>query len=286
MLEIIKVIILAIFSGTLLPLPVSANAHFAVLNDLLSFSTDENAITVYISIFTLAFAVALVFNLRKIYFNLFKSLFIFDKKTLEKKKLTSYKSLSLNMLLSFIPLAIIFIPVTEDKLLIDYFANFNLSSNLILVGIASVFLGFIMLISAWYSKYSNSKIHRISKMGDIIRMSIYQAPTYIIPGLSQVAVAVSKLIIRDVNSKTVMREAYTYLAPQMLIISIIQLVRMSMTDVSIPPITAVIGAIIALTVSGIVIMIISKFNIKKLFSFFAVYSIILGVYAIVVSVTL
>ncbi|MFI3141239.1 MAG: undecaprenyl-diphosphate phosphatase [Clostridia bacterium] len=286
MLEIIKVIILAIFSGTLLPLPVSASAHFALLNDLLSFSTDENVITVYTSIFALAFSVALIFNLRKIYFNLFKSLFVFNKEKLEKKKLTSYKSSFLNLLLSFIPLAIVFAPVSEDKLLIDYFSSFNLSTNLILVGIASVFLGFIMIISSWYSKYSNSKIHRISKMGDIIRMSIYQVPSYIIPGLSQVASGVSKLIIRDVNSKTVMREVYTYLAPQMLVISIIQLVRMSYTDVSILPITAVIGAIIAFVVSEIVIALISKFNIKKLFSFFAVYSIILGVYIIAVSVTL
>lgn len=283
MLELIRVIIIAIFSGVLTPLPVSASAHFALLNDLLGFSTDENVLAFYVAVFSLVFAVVLVFSLRKIYFNTIKAVFTFNKEKLEQKHLGTYKKLSYNLLLSLIPVALLYIPITDENLLIDYFANFSLPTNLILVGLASIFLGFMMLISFWYTKNANTRTHKISKTSDVVRFSIYQIPTYIIPGMSPVACGVSKLIIRDVNSKTVMREVYTYIAPQMLLISIIQLIRISIEQVSVSPISVIAGVIVMLVISSIIVMLVSKFNIKKLFAFFAVYSIILGAYVITTS---
>lgn len=279
MLEFIKIIVIAIFSGVLMPLPVSSSAHFALLNDILGFSSNENVLAFYTAVFSLCFALVLIFSLRKIYISVIKALFIFNKETLEDKHLSTYKRLALNLFLSLIPVGILFIPISQEKLLIDYFASFSLPSNLILVAIASVFLGLIMLICSWYNKSVNSKTHKLSKTGDSVRLSIYQIPCYIIPGLSQVACGVAKLTIRDINSKTVMREVYTYIAPQMLVISIVQLVRISTWEVSIYPLTAIIGAIVFFAICSVVVALISKFNIKKLFVFCAIYSIVLGIYA-------
>ena len=279
MIEYIKIIIIAIVSGFMAPLPTSSSAHFSILSNAVNLTADESKLGFYFALFSVTFSVVVFFCLRKIYFKSFKALFIGKQKADSNTRV--YKRVAKNVLLSILPVPVLFIPVGQGVLLLDYFDKFLSGNGLYLTGFACIINALILLVARWYSKQENKKLKRVCGTMSAVRMSVYQLISYIVPGFSHVASGCTNMLISDVHPKVIMREVYLYLAPSMFIINVAKIVKYLINDTIINAVTAAIGIVVFAVMSFIVMRLIAKFNTKRVLLFFSIYSIVLGVVAIV-----
>ena len=281
MIEYLKMIIIALVSGFMAPLPTSSSAHFSLLNEAVSFTTDENKLGFYFALFGVTFSVVIFFCLRKIYIKTLTS--VFKKKTANADNLKVYKNVAKNIFLTIIPMAVLFVPLGDGVLLIDYFDKFLLGNGLYLTGFACIINALVLIVARWYAKQENRKLKRVCGTMSALRMSVYQLVSYIVPGFSHVASGATNMLMSDVHTKVIMREVYLYLAPSMFIINIAKIVRYLMGDTIIDAVMATIGIVVFAIMSYIVMRLVAKFNARKVLAFFSIYSAILGVGAVVLT---
>ena len=281
MIEYLKMIIIALVSGFMAPLPTSSSAHFSLLNEAVSFTADENKLGFYFALFGVTFSVVIFFCLRKIYVKTLTS--VFKKKTANADNLKVYRNVAKNIFLTIIPMAVLFVPLGDGVLLIDYFDKFLLGNGLYLTGFACIINALVLIVARWYAKQENRKLKRVCGTMSALRMSVYQLVSYIVPGFSHVASGATNMLMSDVHTKVIMREVYLYLAPSMFIINIAKIVRYLMGDTIIDAVMATIGIVVFAIMSYIVMRLVAKFNARKVLAFFSIYSAILGVGAVVLT---
>lgn len=280
MIEYIKILIISLVCGVALPLPVSSGAHLSFINGILDFSDDKNVLGLYYSVMSVAFSLVIFVFLRKIYLSGIKSLFRKDK------KLSGYRKLMKNILISLIPSLILFVPVSEDKLLCDIFDGFLVRSNILLVAVASVIGSLVLVISIWYTRQGYSLTKRSADTRTVIRTAVYQIVSYVIPGISRVSSASTNMLICDVESKVIIREIYLYIAPQMLLINTVKIVRFILADVIVSPLMIAVSVVSVVVMSAVVVTAMSRINIRRIFAFFAVYGGVIGAAFCVISFVL
>lgn len=283
MIEYIKMIILALVCGVTMPLPTSSAAHYSILSYVMNFMSDERELGFYYGVFGITFSVVIFVMLRKIYIKSLKALFIRDKEKLARKKLTPYKPITKNILLSILPMALLFIPTAKDTLLIDYFDKFLTSNSLYLVGVACVINALVLVVAIWYTRQKANELKRVSDTKSTLRMAVYQLVSYVVPGFSHISSGSVNMLISDVNPRVIIREVYLYLAPHMFIISVFKVVRAIVNDVIVDIIPLATGIVVFAAAAFLCVHLVGKFSIRKLFPFFAVYSVLLGVLAVCVT---
>lgn len=280
MIEYIKILLISLVCGVALPLPVSSGAHLSFINGILDFSDDKNVLGLYYSVMSVAFSLVIFVFLRKIYLSGIKSLFRKDK------KLSGYRKLMKNILISLIPSLILFVPVSEDKLLCDIFDGFLVRSNILLVAVASVIGSLVLVISIWYTRQGYSLTKRSADTKTVIRTAVYQIVSYVIPGISRVSSASTNMLICDVESKVIIREIYLYIAPQMLLINTVKIIRFILADVIVSPLMIAVSVVSVVIMSAVVVTAMSRINIRRIFAFFAVYGGVIGAVFCVISFVL
>ncbi|MBQ3136014.1 MAG: hypothetical protein IJB74_00890 [Clostridia bacterium] len=280
MIEYIKAIIISLISGVTFALPVSSAAHFSFTNSVVKFSEDTKSLGLYYSVMAVAFSAVIMILLRKIYSLCVQS--VFDK----SKKLENYRRVMKKLLISLVPSIVLFVPVSKERLLCDLFDNFLASSNLLMVAIACVIGALVTVVSVWYTKQSYSVTKRSADTKTVIRSSLYQIVSYVIPGFSHVTSAGTNMLICDVESKVIVREIYLYIAPQMLLVNIIKIIRYVLSDMIINPVMLIICFAVAALMSAFVVTAMSKINIRRLLPFFAGYSAFTGVIFAIMSFVL
>lgn len=274
MIEYIKMLIISFITGIFAPLATSSSAHFNFLNFVLDYSEDEQQLGLYFSIISLVFSVVAIFFVRKIYAKGFQSL---SKKGSSKLKNPQvYKKMMTSLLISLIPVVLVFIPVSKEKLLSDLFFEYFSRSNILISAFCCGSCGIILLVALWYSKSKRPGGKKSSKNSDVLRMSIYQIPAYIFPGFSHVASAATSLVVGAVDERIILREILIYLAPSSFLISAIRIARFILAGVVLDPVTIAVCAIGALAGNIIMFNIASHLNIRKTFLFISLYSMIFG----------
>lgn len=279
MFDYIKMLIISLVSGLFAPLPVSYGAQYSFLNNVLGFSADKTTITLYFSILSIVFSVVAIFNLRKIYSKGIKS--IFSRKNGRNEK--NYRRYMLNILISLIPAAVMFIPYAKGKLVMDLFSSFLTADYLWGIAWCCIGSGLLMFISMWYTRQNYADTHRSSKALNIVRFGIYQIPPFIFPGLSNVAVGASVMLISDTRQETVAREILMFLSPSILVVNTARLIRTILSGAILNPILIIIAVLGSAVGSAVMILIIKRINLRKTFLFFSLYSILFGVLAAVYS---
>lgn len=274
MIEYIKILILGIFTGVMAPLPTSSAAHYSFLNTVMGFSTDERLLGFYYSVFMIAFSVVVFVTLRKIYIKALKSAFSKSK----DKTTLAYKSRQKNILLSILPCAVLFVPVSSDMLLCDWFDRFLSSASGIIVAVACVMCGLFLVISIWYTRQEKAAKKRSAQTKNVMRMSVYNLVSQMIPGLSKVSLSATNLLISDIEPKVITREIFMYLAPQVFLFNLIKIIRTLVIGIAFDPIVLIIGVVSVLLTSGLIVSLSGKVNMRKLYTFFSVYSVIFGVF--------
>ena len=270
MIEYIKMIIISLISSVMMPLPVSSSAHTSFLNKALSYTTDGSVLAFYYAVFSLAFCVVVFFNLRKIYSKVVTSLF--TSKAKSTTTVSAYKKVGRNILLSLIPLAILYIPVNDELLIIDYFDKFLSSSGLLFSAFTSIMSSFVIVIAMWYTKQKNAPLKRAANTKTVMRSAFYELVAFGVPGMSKITLGSVNMLICDIEPRVIMREVYLYVTPQIFIVSLIKIIRGLVIDLVVDPLAIIIGAVIGIIATAVIIHFVSRVNMRKLLGFFAAYS--------------
>ena len=276
MISYLKMLAISLISGIFTALPVSYSANYAFLTSVTNFSDDSSVLGFYFAVISAVFSIVVFFYLKKIYRKAFRSLF--TRKKNRDEKTGNYRKVSLNLLLSLIPAAVMFIPTGKGKFVLDMFTSLLGGDNLLLTAFCCFGSGIMLFVAMWYTRQKYAETKRITKTQSVVRFSIYQIPAYILPGLSNVAVGSTSLLLTDVEQSILVRELLLFLAPSMFVVNAARIVRFILADVVFDPLLIVIAVAGALAGSVLVIHFISRINIRKVFLFFSIYSIIFGIF--------
>ena len=167
MIEYIKMIIVAIITGVTLPLPVSSAAHFNFFSNIVGLSGDGQRFSLYYNFFVLVFSLVVLFTFRKTVIRGFSLAFSGKNES----KVRDNKYFVKNILFSILPSLVLFVPVTKDKLLMDYLDNFFNTNGLILSGIACVVTACVLVIALWYTSKNKNPLRRAVDKKTDLRMS-------------------------------------------------------------------------------------------------------------------
>ena len=236
---------------------------------------DESKLGFYFAVFSLAFSVSVFLCLRKIYSKSIKAIFI--KKGSKGENLDVYRNVTKKVMITILPMVALFIPVSSEVLLIDYFDKFLNGNGLYLTGAACIINALVLVVARWYAKQENRKLKRVCSTMGALRMSVYQLVSFMVPGFSHVSSGATNMLMSDVHPKVIMREVYLYLAPSMFIVNIAKIVRYLIKDTIVDVVSVVIGAVVVMLMSYLIMKLIAKFNPKKVLSFFSIYSALLGI---------
>lgn len=280
MIEYIKTFIISFITSVFAPVAASSSAHFAFLENILSFSDTKEESAFYYSVITVVFALVSIAFVRKIYMKGFSAVFGKSDKISNRK---TYKSMMKGVLISLVPSIFMLIPVTKDKLILDYFTNYLWKNNILVTAFCSFSMGFVIVIAAWLTKQKNIDKHRNSTLSDVVRITAYQTVSYIFPGLSPVSLSATGLIVSGVEESVIIRDVLVYISPSMLLISIMRIVRTLLSGFDFDIFKLLICVISALLGNILMLNIVSKVNIKKSFLFFSVYSVVFGLFMIIAS---
>lgn len=278
MIEYLKMAIVAIVTGLTAPLPTSSAAHFNFFANVVNLTNENERLSLYYNVFLLCFSLVVLILFRKTVIRGFRLAF---RKNTDKARDNRY--FIKNVVLSLVPTILLFIPVAEGKLLMDYTESFMDLNGLILTGVACIITACILIVAMWYTSKSKNKLRRGIDKKTAVRLSVYQLPCYIIPGFSHVASGSVNLFISDISVKNLAEQLYIYLAPSMFLISIVKIIRILIGGMIVDPLTVLIGAIVFLLASFFVIKLTLKLNLRRMFAFFSIYSVMFGIFVIVVS---
>lgn len=271
MLEYIESLVMGIITGITAPLPVSSSGHFSFADKLLGFTASKEESAFCYSVFMIAFSVVMMINIRELYSKVLKGF---------SKSNKNYRLRAGNLLVSVAAGAVLFIPIPGlGGSLTDYFNLFFNSGNIfnsILMGAASVFTGFILVISVWYIKKGRGSKKKTVPVRSALRMYIYSVPAYIIPGTSKVALSSVNLALCDVNRDVIFREMYFYLAPQIFTVNLIRAALLFFKGVRPEMTSLAVGVVAVIIASFVVTAIIRRADSFKVLMLFSVYSVIFG----------
>ena len=282
MIEYIKMLFTAVVTGFTMPLPVSSAAHFNFFANVLGLSADSNRLSLYYNTFVFAFSITVLIVFRRTVVRGFKLAFKPDSQP-GADKIRDKNYFIKNVLFSFITVPFLFIPVGKNKLMIDYFESFLNVNGLILAGLACITTACVLLVAVWYTKKSKNLLRRGVDKKTVLRMAFYQIPCYIIPGFSHIASGATNLFISDIGSKSLVSQLYIYLAPSMFFVSAIKIIRLLFAGVLYDPLILILGVIVFVIASRVIIGLTLKVNIRRLFTFFSIYSAIFGTFITVIS---
>lgn len=277
MLYYLKMLIISLISGIFTALPVSFGAHYAYLSSVLPVTNDKALLGFYYAVIAVAFSVVVFGYLRRIYR---KALIysVFTKKGGDPASKQSYRRILLNILISLIPAALMFIPIRDVGLVMDIFTNLLQSNYLLVTASCCVGSGLFLLIAVWYTRQHYAAPVRSSKPLSVLRFAIYQTLAYLLPGVSHVALGSTGLMLSDVEPKVIVREMLVYLAPSMFVVNAARIVRYIIGGVVLNPVMIAVAFAGAALGSLLMIHLISKFNLRKHFVFFAVYAVVFGLF--------
>ncbi len=282
MIEYIKMAIVAVITGLTAPLPSSSAAHFNFFANITGLSAEGEILSLYYNIFMFVFSLVILISFRKTVTRGFRLALKPDSlKGAENVKDKMY--FIKNILFSLLPTVLLFIPVSKDKLLIDYADSFLNVNGLILAGLACVTTACVLVVAMWYTSKSKNPLRRAVDKKIVLRMSFYQLPCYIIPGFSHIASGAVNFFISDIGSKSLLGQLYIYLAPSMFVVSLVKIIRILVSGVLFDPILILAGAVIFAIISRLIINLTLKVNIRRLFSFFSVYSVAFGIFITLIS---
>lgn len=275
MLEYIKMMIISFISGVFSPLAVSSTAHYSFLASALNLSDNNAFLGFYSSAVTVTFSAVVFVYLRKIYSKGLRAAF--------SKKRGAEKSIARNLLISLIPAVIMFIPVSKTTFIGDIFATYLGKKPILVTAFCCLASGLFLLLALWYSRQKRGALRRSLSLSGILRFALYQLPPYIFPGLSHISMGAAAVIVDNVDERAAAREALLYFAPSAFAVGLFRMIRYASSGLSVDPVMLVICAVFTALSSALIMNAVGKVNMKKLFSFFSVYSIVFGLFTAVAS---
>lgn len=169
-------------------LPISSSGHLAIAQYFLGIKENNLLFDVSLHVGTLLSVVFVYYkSLINILFSSFSTIF----KLFTKKKRNKNEILSLNIIISLIPLFFLFVPIPKIGSLKSLATNLAESGNISIVGISLIVTSVLLTLGSLYSyKLSSKKHFSLSKMSEIspfnsFIIGVSQLVASIFPGLSR-----------------------------------------------------------------------------------------------------
>lgn len=281
MFEAIKILLLSAIYGVTSVLPISSLGHFVLLKEVLGCNYESFNADFYYALFTVGAGFAMYVYYFSVHTNILKNLFK-RSKNITSPACAAYHTAGKNMLISFLPLLILYIPIGKNEFFGSFISYFMGDGGLIFVGIASLFCSVLMFISHWYIKAEYSEKNNLMSTKNAFFFGLYQIPAYILPGISHVGVGASRTALSDIDVKNVLKETYLYLAPAFMITGISRVVFYYNGGKGLNMLAGLLGLLLSFGVSLAMLLLINKCFGKKTYRAFTVYTL---VFALIVTGT-
>lgn len=275
MIETLKIALLSLLYGVTSLLPASSLGHFSLLKEVLGYTDENFNASFYYALFSIAAGLAMYINCIRIHKGIVKNTFCKKEKVTTPEGI-AYRNAGKNMLLSLLPLIILFVPTGKNGFVGSLGSYFLSDNSLIFVGVASIFCAVLMFISLWYIKTGNAEKRNLISAKNAVFFGLYQIPAYIFPGLSHISLGVSRTAISDVNIKNILKEAYVYIAPAFIITGASRVIFYFNSGEGLNLIGAIVGFAVSFVLSMLMISFINKFFSNKTYKAFAIYNLVFG----------
>ena len=295
-MSILEAIIQGIVQGATEFLPVSSSGHLAVTQHVLGVSLDSIFFDILLHVGTLI-AVCFVYYkvIGRLIVEFFRSINDIFHRRFSFKNMSQDRRLLVMLVVGLIPLFLLFLPIPgTDMKLKDLSDMWATDSNIMVEGIAFLITSLLLFLAIGISgknrtpkhgaHFSNEKNRTELRFSDAIVIGCTQLVAALLPGLSRSGSTMSSGMMKGVNKQAALDYSFVLGIPTILAAAVF-----SVKDLTSADMTLSVGVIVAGVVSSAIV----GFLAIKLFKWivssdkliiFAVYTLILGIACLVVSV--
>lgn len=283
-MEYLKAIILGIVQGLTEFLPISSSGHLSLFQHFMGMSGEGSLmLTVFLHIGTLVAVVAVYY---KTFWKLLKEMGLFLKDLftgkLSKKNTTDDRHMLYMLVISCVPLLLLYLPVGGGNKLKDIVATFSEDNDILLEGFCFLLTGILLLVSSHLAKGHKGR-PRV-EMKDAWWVGFAQLFAAAFPGISRSGSTIATGMIRGVDKDYMVEYSFVLGTPAVLAASLVEIkdaLEVGTGSLSIGPI--LVGIVVSAVVGVLAIKLLEWLVSKDKFQFFGYYCLILAAFTILAS---
>lgn len=302
-MTIIDVVIQGVVQGLTEFLPVSSSGHLAITQHILGTGGESNLFfNVMLHVGTLVAVVAFYY---KLIWSLIKEFFLMIKDIFTGKfkwsQMNYERNLIMMLIIALLPLFILFIPIPSTDLKIKDLADILSASPVLIVTAVSLLITSVLLTIGIICNKKNSSVGYKHMQGesnskssgresytvvDAIIVGVTQVCAALLPGLSRSGSTLATAQMRGINKQKALDFTFILGVPSILAAAVLEGADAikEPNAININPLIIIVGMVVSAVV-GYLSIVIFKWLLKTdKMSIFAIYTAIVGIIFIVVSV--
>lgn len=301
-MSIIDAIIQGIVQGLTEFLPVSSSGHLAITQHILGTEGENNLFfNVMLHVGTLVAVVAfyhkLIWKLIKEFFVMIRDIFTGRFKW---SKMNYERNLIMMLIIGLLPLFLLFVPIPGTGMKIKDLADILSSSPILIVTAVSLLVTSVLLTIGIYCNRNNTGKYKHFKGADGVALSgrenytildavlvgITQVAAALLPGLSRSGSTLAVGEMRGINKQKALDYTFILGIPSILAAALLEGIEAINVPqgINIDPIALIVGMVVSAVVGYFAIVIFKWFLKTDKMSIFAIYTAIVGITFIVISI--
>lgn len=303
-MSILDAIIQGIVQGLTEFLPVSSSGHLAITQHILNTASETSGDILFFNVMlhvgtlvaVVAFYYKLIWGLLKEFCHLVKDVFTGKFKW---SKMNYERNMIVMLIIALIPLFLLFIPIPGTDMKIKDVADILAGSPVLIVTALSLLLTSVLLAVGIYCNRKNSgKYKHLNKSSDNVQgketysvldavcVGLTQVVAAILPGLSRSGSTLAVGEMRGINKQKALDFTFVMAIPSILAAALLEgadAVKSS-GGISINPLVLIVGIVVSAIVGYFAIVIFKWFLKSDKMSIFVIYTAVVGVAFIVISI--
>lgn len=300
-MSILDAIIQGIVQGLTEFLPVSSSGHLAITQHIIGSSGESNLFfNVMLHVGTLVAVVAfyhkLIWSLIKELFSMLKDIFTGKFKW---SRMNYERNLIVMLIIGLLPLFLLFLPIPGTDMKLKDFADVLSASPLLTVtGFSLLLTSILLIVGIIFNKKncsrkqkhlkgvsSNSAGKESYNVLDAVLVGITQVCAALLPGLSRSGSTLAVGEMRGINKQKALDFTFVLGIPSILAAALLEGVDAikSPEGINVDPVVLIVGVVVSAVVGYFSIVIFKWFLKSDKMSIFAIYTAIVGIAVIVVS---
>lgn len=300
-MSILDAIIQGIVQGLTEFLPVSSSGHLAITQHIIGSSGESNLFfNVMLHVGTLVAVVAfyhkLIWSLIKELFSMLKDIFTGKFKW---SRMNYERNLIVMLIIGLLPLFLLFLPIPGTDMKLKDFADVLSASPLLTVtGFSLLLTSILLIVGIIFNKKNCSRKQKHLKgvssnsagkerynVLDAVLVGITQVCAALLPGLSRSGSTLAVGEMRGINKQKALDFTFVLGIPSILAAALLEGVDAikSPEGINVDPVVLIVGVVVSAVVGYFSIVIFKWFLKSDKMSIFAIYTAIVGIAVIVVS---
>lgn len=300
-MSILDAIIQGIVQGLTEFLPVSSSGHLAITQHIIGSSGESNLFfNVMLHVGTLVAVVAfyhkLIWSLIKELFSMLKDIFTGKFKW---SRMNYERNLIVMLIIGLLPLFLLFLPIPGTDMKLKDFADVLSASPLLTVtGFSLLLTSILLIVGIIFNKKNCSRKQKHLKgvssnsagkerynVLDAVLVGITQVCAALLPGLSRSGSTLAVGEMRGINKQKALDFTFVLGIPSILAAALLEGVDAikSPEGINVDPVVLIVGVVVSAVVGYLSIVIFKWFLKSNKMSIFAIYTAIVGIAVIVVS---